>query len=71
MREADTEEELRLAVEVARAFVDKGDQLTEEFQKCVSSAVGSCFMLNAVELAREMFQGSHTYIYEVHKIVYS
>ena len=57
-KEADSEDDLRLLINVARAFAESGRPLSEDFPKIVRRALGACYMLNSVELARDMWQGN-------------
>ena len=55
--ESDSEDDLRLAFDVARALVESGRPLSEDLQRSVGSALGTCFALNAVEMVREIWRG--------------
>ena len=53
--DADSEEDLMLVVNVLRTFLKSNYAMTEDFSSCVTTLLGTCYVLNSVRVANELW----------------
>ena len=53
--DADSEEDLMLVVNVLRTFLKSNYAMTEDFSSCVTTLFGTCYVLNSVRVANELW----------------